>query len=87
MSSLTGDETAEPVPRDQIVRREQEFRLVVEIEHPETGRDGRTCLARPNSQARTGHQTERGEYARRRGTGRPNLSREIKLSAANGDSG
>ena len=43
MSSLTGDRTAKPVSRDQILRREQEFRLVVEIENPETGRDRRTC--------------------------------------------
>ena len=44
-----GDGMAELVSRDQILRREKEFRLVVEIEHPESGRDGRTCLARPNS--------------------------------------
>ena len=61
MSSLTGDGMAEPVSRDQILRLEQEFRLVVEIEHPEIGRDGRTCLARPISQALTGIQAECGE--------------------------
>ena len=61
MSSLTGDGTVKPVSRDQFLRREQEFRLVVEIEHPQTGRDGRTCLARPNSQALTGVQDECAE--------------------------
>ena len=61
MSSLTGDGTAEPVSRDQILRREQGFRHVVEIENPETGRDGQTCLARPNSQELTGIQDECGE--------------------------
>ena len=61
MSSLTGDGTAKPVSRDQFLRREQEFRLVVEIENPQTGRDGRTCLATPNSQALTGVQDECAE--------------------------
>ena len=56
-----GDGMAELVSRDQIHRREQEFRLVLEIEHPESGRDGRTCLARPNSQALTGVQDECAE--------------------------
>ena len=56
-----GDGMAELVSRDQILRLEQEIRLVVEIEHPESGRDGQTCLARPISQALTGHQTKCGE--------------------------
>ena len=56
-----GDGTAKPVSRDQILRSQRGFRLSVEIEHPDTRRDGRTCLARPNSQALTGIKDECGE--------------------------
>ena len=55
------DETGEPVSRDQIIRREQGIRLSVENKHADGGRDGRTCLARPNSQELTGIQDECGE--------------------------
>ena len=61
MSTLTGDGTAEPVSRDQFLRRERGFSLSVEIEHAAAGRDGQTCLVRPNFQARTGIQAECGD--------------------------
>ena len=37
---LTGDGTAKPDSRDQMLRRERGSRLTVEIEHPDTRRDG-----------------------------------------------
>ena len=61
MSSLTGDGTAKPVSRDQILRRERGSRLTMEIKHADTRRDGQTCLAGPNSQALTGIQAECGD--------------------------
>ena len=61
LSTLNQDETGEPVSRDQILKREQGIRLSVENKHADGGRDGRTCLARPNSQALTGIQDECGE--------------------------
>ena len=61
LSTLKQDETGEPVSRDQILRREQGIRLNVENKHADGRRDGRTCLARPNSQALTGIKDECGE--------------------------
>ena len=49
LSTLTGDRTAERIPRDQILRCERGFRLNVENEHPDAGRDGRTCLETKSS--------------------------------------
>ena len=37
-----------------IPRLSARFSLSVEIEQAHSGQDGRSCLARPNSQARTG---------------------------------
>ena len=61
MSSLTGDGTAEPVSRDQILRREGRSRLTVENEHPDSRRDGQICLGGPISQALTEIQAECGD--------------------------
>ena len=61
LSTLKQDETGEPVSRVQILRREQGIRLSVENKHADGGRDGRTYLARPNSQALTGIQAESGD--------------------------
>ena len=61
MNRLARDGTAKRGSRDQILRPERGFRLTVEIEHADAGRDGQTCLVRPNSQVRTGIQTECGD--------------------------
>ena len=61
MSSLTGDGTAEPVSRDQILRRERRSRLTVENEHPDSRLDGQTCFGGPISQALTEIQAECGD--------------------------
>ena len=61
ISTLTGDGTPKLVLRDQILRRERGSRLTVEIEHPDTRRDGQTCLGGPNSQALTEIQAECGD--------------------------
>ena len=61
ISTLTGDGTAKPVLRVQILRREQGIRLSVENKDADGGRDGRTCLARQTSQALTGIHDECGE--------------------------
>ena len=58
---MTGDRTAKPVSRDQILRRDRGSRPTVEIEHPDTRRDGQTCLGGPNSQALTEIQAECGD--------------------------
>ena len=61
MSSLTGDGTAEPVSRDQMFRSERGSRLTVEIELPDTRRDGQPCLGGSNSQALTEIEAECGD--------------------------
>ena len=61
--------------------------MSVENKHADGGRDGQTCLARPNYQARTGIQAECGDFARCRGIGLPNLFCETKFLGANGDPG
>ena len=45
-----GRKAGGPLSKHQPIR----FSLSVENERADAGRDGRTCLARPNSQARTG---------------------------------